>query len=181
MTFALADGVPDSTWVAVWTKPRAEKAAARALESHAVTHWLPIQTVRRQWSDRWKDVEIPLFPGYLFAEASVRTWLSLLRVPGVLTVVKRGRDPAWISANRMAEVRCAVQRAKHVAHSPHGAHVVEDFEVGDRVRVVDGPIAGLVGVVRETRGSRRLLVGFEEIGLALSVSIGTANVEASSD
>ena len=53
------------------TKPRAEKAVARALESKQVVHWLPTYLQKRKWSDfGGKRVEFPLFPGYLFAQAS---------------------------------------------------------------------------------------------------------------
>lgn len=162
------------TWLAVWTKPRAEKAVARALGLNAVSLWLPIVSARRRWSDRWKDVELPLFPGYLFAQATMQTWPALLRVVGVLTVVKQGHKPAWIRERQMAELRLAVERLISNDEEPE---VVEAFEPGDRVRVIDGPMAGLVGVTREIRGSRRLLIGVEQIGRALSVSIGAADVE----
>src|ERR1051325_5607327 len=83
-------------WLAVWTKARAEKAVANDLAALSVPHWLPIMVARRRWSDRWKNVSVPLFPNYLFAQSTGSDWHSLLRVPGVLTVVKQGRTPAWI-------------------------------------------------------------------------------------
>jgi transcription antitermination factor NusG len=134
--------------------------------------------VRRRWSDRWKDVELPLFPGYLFAEVSVDNWAALLRIAGVLTIVKAGRAPAWITHSQMSNLRDVTGR---LAPAGQDHEVIDDFELGDRVRVIEGPMAGLVGVVREFRGSRRLLVGIEQIGKALSVSIGTANIERIGD
>lgn len=163
-----------AAWLAVWTKPRAEKVAARALESRDVPFWLPTMKVRRRWSDRWKEVELPLFPCYIFAEVGQDDWAALLRMPGVLTVVKHGRKPAWIRSPQMEDLRDAVARLD--PEEPEH-EIVQDFELGDKVRVTDGPMAGLVGVVREVRGSRRLLVGFEQIGRALSLSIGAAKVE----
>jgi transcription antitermination factor NusG len=171
---AYAEQLANGKWVAVWTRPRAEKAAAHVFARRAVPHWLPTLRVRRRWSDRWKDVELPLFPGYLFAQTESKAWPSILTVPGVLTVVKNGRNPAWISAERMVELRRAVDRVVLGEQEPE---VIDDFEPGDRVRVVDGPMAGLIGVVREVRGRRRLLVGFEQIGRALSILIGAAKVE----
>lgn len=160
--------------MAVWTRSRAEKAVARSLDDRAIEHWLPLVTVRRRWSDRWREVEFPLFPGYLFARVPEDDWLTLLRLPGVLTVVKNGRKPARIREQQMADLRLATGRLV----SGHEDVVVEErFESGDRVRVVQGPMAGLAGVVCAVRGKRRLLVGFEQIGRALSVSIGTALVE----
>jgi len=164
-----------SHWMAVWTRPRAEKAVARVLEERSVEHWLPLVTARRQWSDRRREVELPLFPGYLFARLPLTGWSNLLRLPGVLTVVKSGRQPALIREHQMADLRLAINR---LLSGNEVLEVEQDFGPGDRVRVVDGPMAGLVGVVREMRGKRRLLVGFEQIGRALSVSIGAADVEA---
>jgi transcription antitermination factor NusG len=171
------DESADSAWLAVWTKPRAEKATARVLEARSVRHWLPTFRVRRRWSDRWADVELPLFPGYLFAQPPAGKWPTLIGVPGVLSVVKQGRTPAWISERQIAGLRLAVERTASIEREPE---VVEDFEPGNWVKVVDGPMAGLVGVVRELRGGRRLLVGFEQVGRALSVSIGSAEVTSCS-
>jgi transcription antitermination factor NusG len=160
--------------MAVWTRSRAEKAVARSLEDCEIEHWLPLVTVRRRWSDRWSEVDLPLFPGYLFARVPEDDWLGLLRLPGVLTVVKNGRQPARIREQQIADLRLAIVR---VMSGKEQLEVVQDFEPGDRVKVVSGPMAGLVGVVRATRGSRRLLVGFDQIGRALSVLIGRADVE----
>ena len=160
-------------WLVVWTRPRAEKAVAKAIESRSFPIWLPTVTVRRRWSDRWKEVEFPLFPGYLFAQVPIDNWSALLRVPGVLTVVKHGRKPARIREGQMADLRFAIDRLISCGQAPE---VVHDFEPGERVGVVDGPMQGLAGVVREMRGKRRLLVGFEQIGTALTVSIGTERV-----
>lgn len=169
-----ADIATDVGWLAVWTKPRAEKAVARVLDARAVTCWLPTIRVRRRWSDRWKEVDVPLFPGYLFAQPHVRSWTSLLAIPGVLTIVKRHRTPAWIREQQMTDLRSAVERVIVGDREPE---IVNDFHAGDLVRVLDGPMAGLTGVVREIRGSRRLLVGLEQIGRALSLSIDAAQVE----
>ena len=158
----------------MWTKPRAEKAAAHLIEARDIPVWLPTMNVRRRWSDRWKHIDVPVFPGYLFAQSNVKTWSVLLRVPGVLTVVKHAGKPAWIRPQHLDELRVAVERVAAGVPEPE---VLEHFEPGDRVRVIEGPLAGLIGVVREIRGSRRLLVGFEQISRALSISIGAAAVE----
>jgi transcriptional antiterminator RfaH len=177
---ARPDSGPDTTksWLAIWTKPRAEKVAARSLHSHGVPHWLPTMKVRRRWSDRWKEIEVPLFSSYLFAEVGSEGWASLLQIPGILTVVKTGRDPAWIRQEQMADLRHAIERLR-LGEEIH--EVVQVFELGEKVRVTEGPMAGLVGVIREIRGSRRLLVGIEQIGRALSISIGGASVERVGD
>jgi transcription antitermination factor NusG len=159
-------------WLAVWTKARAEKAVARTLADRSVEHWLPLVTVRRQWSDRWKLVEMPLLPGYLFARVGPHEWSSLLPVSGVLTVVKYGAAPACIRPDQIAQLRDLVERLGVGEDVPE----VHEFEPGAVVRVVSGPLAGLRGVVREVRGQRRLLVGIDQIGKAVAVNIGASQV-----
>ena len=162
------------SWIAIWTKPRAEKAVARFLEGRDVEVWLPLINSRRQWSDRVRVVALPLFPGYLFGRAAIGTWPSLLRTPGVLTVVKHGVQPAWIRDQQMDDLRAAVERIGKFGIEPDVEN--QYFDDGDCVRVVEGPMAGLVGRVLEHRGGRRLLIGIEQIGRAISVSIKAAAV-----
>jgi transcriptional antiterminator NusG len=162
-------------WIAVWTKPRAEKIAARVVESMGVRIWLPLLASTRRWSDREKVVEVPLFPGYLFAQVSMESWTSLLHARGVLTVVKSGSRPAWIGDDCIDQLRRTVELA---GSGTDDLLVEEEFFPGDIVRVVDGPFARLTGTIREVRGGgRRLLVGIEQIGRAVSVSLGAASVE----
>lgn len=164
---------PRGRWLALWTKPRAEKVAARAMRSLSVPAWLPTYSSRRQWSDRRKVVALPLFPGYLFAQVSPGAWTGVLGAAGVLTVVKQGRDPAWIRDSQIADLRLAVESLGVIEDEPR---IESDYVAGDRVQVLDGPLARLIGTVRELRGGRRLLVGIEQIGRAISISIGTASV-----
>src|SRR5258708_26845654 len=116
------------SWLAVWTRPRAEKVAARALESLSVSVWLPTINSRRRWSDRWRVVELPLFPGYLFARCSADAWSRLLHAQGVLTVVKFGQGPAWIRDKQMAELQGAVERVALHAAEPE---IERDFVQGE--------------------------------------------------
>jgi transcription antitermination factor NusG len=158
----------------LWTKPRAEKRVAQALEAQDIPNWLPTITVRRQWSDRWQDVEFPLFPGYLFVQNTSAHWSELLNVPGVLTVVKHGNNAARVRESQISELKAAIPLISTGDQQPE---VVNDFELADRVSVIDGPLAGLVGVVREIRGrGRRLLIGFEQIGRAVAILIGSAQL-----
>jgi transcription antitermination factor NusG len=78
----------------------------------------------------------------------------------------------------MVELRQALDRLSPAEHEPE---VVHDFEMGERVKVVDGSLAGVIGVIREIRGGRRLLIGVEQIGQALSISIGSARVQRLSE
>ena len=102
----------------IWTKLRAEKAVARALESKQIVHWLPTYLQKRKWSDRWKEVEFPLFPGGLANPAPDAGWSTLLHVPGVPTIVKQGKVPAPISQLEIDNLKAAIHRVLEMGEEP---------------------------------------------------------------
>lgn len=163
-------------WIVVWTKSRAEKKVEARIAAAGFQVWLPATTVRRRWSDRWQDVVLPLFPGYLFVRAAEH-WAPLLRVSGVLTVVRTGTAPALLDDDFISGLRNAVSmpdvRAEPVMHSP-------EFRAGDQVVVQDGPLAGFRGIVREIRSERWLVVWIRQIGRGAQFTIGSSAVAPAS-
>src|SRR5579859_6864423 len=96
-------------WFVVWTESRAEKKVASRLAELGLEQWLPTITERRRWSDRWREVVLPLFPGYLFARGAAAELPRVLRTPGVLTVVKDGPKPARLSNVFVKSLRSALE------------------------------------------------------------------------
>ena len=85
-------------WFAVAVKPRQEKLAARVLRDQGLEDYLPLYRARRRWSDRLKEVEAPLFAGYVFCRFGPRDRAPVLRTPGVRSIVAFGGRPAPVSA-----------------------------------------------------------------------------------
>jgi transcriptional antiterminator NusG len=160
-------------WFVIWTESRAEKKVASRISALGIDLWLPTVTERHRWSDRWRNVVLPLFPGYLFARAGAAHVHRLLRTPGVLTVVKAGNKPALLSDNFVTSLRQAVECSGVDATPLAEPH---DYAVDDEVIVQDGPLAGLRGVVRQLRGARHLVVWVQEIGRGVAFTIGAALV-----
>ena len=158
----------------VWTASRAEKQVESRMAAQGLEPWLPKVTERRRWSDRWREVVLPLFPGYLFARGHLTQLPNVLRTPGVITVVKSGSAdrPALLSDGFIASLRAAVER------SGLPATPVEDVEYSpnDEVIVKEGPLAGLRGIVQEVRSGRRLIVWIAQIGRGVAFTIGSALV-----
>src|SRR5438876_7530105 len=167
-------GQPDS-WFVIWTESRAEKKVEARLSALGLSPWLPTVKERRRWSDRWREVVCPLFPGYLFARARSVDWHKVLRTPGVLTVIKREGRPALLADAFVAGLRDAIER-KGAGPEPLAEAV--DYRPGDEVVVQEGPLAGVRGVVRERRGGRQLLIWVSEIGRGVAFTIGSALVKA---
>ena len=97
-------------WFVIWTELHAEKKVERRKEAMGLEPWLPVVKGRHRWSDRWREVECPLFPGYLFARATNAEWPRILRTPGVLTVVKEAGKPALLADRFVTELREAIGR-----------------------------------------------------------------------
>ena len=155
-------------WFVVWTESRAEKRVASRIEAQGIEHWVPTITERHRWSDRWKEVVLPLFPGYLFARARSTNVPQILRTPGVITLVKAGAQPARLTDSFIQSLRAALQDALHSA-----APIAEpqEFAPHDEVVVEEGPLAGLRGVVQQLRNGRRLVVWIQEIGCGVAFTI----------
>lgn len=164
-----------SPWFVIWTESRAEKQVAKRIAELGLPAWLPIVKERRRWSDRWKEIESPLFPGYLFAQAANVDWSRILRTPGVLTVVKQNGKPALVTNSFIATLRDAVTRD---GAAPEPVTEQVEFAAGDEVIVQEGALSGVRGVVRERRSGRQLVLWVAEIGRGVAFTIGSALVKA---
>src|SRR4051812_18862862 len=83
-------------WFVIRAESRAEKMVEKRLAARGLMPWLPVVMERHRWSDRWREVTCPLFPGYLFARATLADLNQVLRTPGVLTVIKEAGKPALL-------------------------------------------------------------------------------------
>jgi transcription antitermination factor NusG len=163
----------ETGWLVVWTASRAEKKVESRLAAIGAEVWLPTVTEKRRWSDRWRELATPLFPGYLFARVAAVNWHLVLRTLGVLTVVKEGVRPALLTDGFVASLRQAVDCAGV------GAERVTDpmeYTLGDEVVVQEGVLAGVRGIVQERRSGRRLVIWVREIGHGVAFTIGSAAV-----
>lgn len=160
-------------WYVIWSEARAEKKVAERLLSAGFDVWLPTVTERRRWSDRWKDVTVPLFPGYVFAGTRGAGFVPLLRTPGVRKLVKDGERPATLAPDYVSRLQSVICDP---ALAVEPVDVAYDFVPGDEVVVQEGPLAGIRGSVVERRGARRLLVWLASVGGGLFCTLGTAAV-----
>lgn len=167
-------GVTPDPWYVVWSDARAEKKVAERLAAKGCKVWLPMTFERRRWSDRWKTVAQPLFPGYLFANTCGTGSAPLLRTPGVLTLVKNGHVPARLSDSYLTGLRRVVENPALATESM----TRERLALGSYVLVHSGPLAGYTGEVVDWRGARRLVVWINAIGQGVVCILGDAEVAA---
>jgi len=161
-----------TSWYAVSTRSRREKIAACMLENLEIQHFLPLFNEERRWSDRKQIVALPLFPGYLFVRIarSSDVQLRVLKVPGIVDFVSNRNGPLAIPEGDIENVRAVISHG--VGCSPHPF-----LNVGDRVRVARGPLAGLEGIVTRCGAQSRLVISVEMIQRSISVSVAESDVE----
>ena len=158
----------EARWYACYTKARHEKRVDTQLQERGIETFLPLVTRVRQWKDRRKEVEFPLFPSYVFGRFALTESHRVLSVPGVSTLVKSDGRPMWIEEAELENVRLFARALTVGKVEPE---VRPFFAVGEWVEVMDGPFAGVRGVVEQQRGQRRLLIGLKAIGQGLEVDV----------
>jgi transcription antitermination factor NusG len=138
-------------WYALQVQTRHEARVAAHLSGKGYELFLPFYKCRRRWSDRVKEVETPLFPGYLFCRFNALNRLPILTTPGVIQVVGCNRSPIPVEESEIH----AIQRfiASGIPSQPWPF-----LQVGDRVRIESGPLHGLEGILIEFKGNHRLVV-----------------------
>ncbi len=151
-------------WFALRVKSRCEKVVATIAHNKGFEEFLPIYVSRHRWSDRLKSVELPLFPGYVFCRLDPQYRLPLLTIPGVLHFVGIGKAPIPIDENEITAIQTAVQSGL----------VVEPWaylEVGQRVRLREGPLAGMEGIFVGTAKQERIVVSVTLLKRSVAVAI----------
>lgn len=155
-------------WFCVQTKPRAEAEAETQLVRQDFSVFLPRLRARRPRPARGVATVVePLFPRYLFlgADPYRQSLASVRSTRGVTGLVRFGGEPATVPT-RLIEALMAQADANAIIDTPP-----ETFTPGERVRVVDGPLAGLLAVYREPLGAARAVVLLELLGQPQPVSL----------
>lgn len=151
-------------WYALSVKHQHERRAAMALGSKGFEALAPTYRARRQWSDRAKNLELPLFSGYLFCRFDFAQRISVLDTPGVARIVGFGNGPAPVADEEIAAVRGVVASGLAVRPWPH-------LKPGDRVRIEHGPLRGVQGILLKEKDSLRLVVGVELLQRSIAVEL----------
>lgn len=138
------------------------------LKLRGVKAYLPLLAQVRQWTDRTKRVEFPLFPGYVFARFGREQIHQVLLTPGVVTIVRSGGAPVPVREEELESVRIVLTCANAGLPPPEP---VEFVELGQEVLVKEGPFSGVRGVVIEDRGRARVVVRLRALRRALSVAL----------
>ena len=158
------------SWYALRTKSRYENTVASHLFARGYESFLPLYKCRRRWSDRSKEIELPLFPGYVFCQFNSLDRFPILSIPGVVHVVGVGRTPVSIDESEIAAIQAAVKSGLHRQPCPF-------LEIGDRVRIEHGPLCGIEGILLGFRGNQRLVLSVTLLQRSVAVQVDEAWVQ----
>jgi Transcription antiterminator len=157
-------------WFALTAKHQHEPTVARLLGGKGIEVFHPTYSAVRQWKDRKKMLQLPLFPGYVFFAGGLDRRVEILSTPGVFSIVSFGDAAAEISGEEIDGIRQAVQGSMAIEPHPFLAE-------GDRVRVRQGPLTGVNGILLRHKDAYRLVLSIELLGRSAAVEIDAAMVE----
>ena len=157
-------GVASAPWFALRVKPNYEKPVSVALRVKGFDEFLPLFRSRRQWSDRVKVMDLPLFPGYLFCRLNLEERMPLITTPGFLYIVGVGKNPEPVAESEILAIQSVLRSGVPVTPWP-------SLVVGQKVQVKQGPLRGLVGVVAKIANQHRMYVSVTLLKRSISVEV----------
>jgi transcription antitermination factor NusG len=161
---------PIKTWYAVYTRPRWEKKIARILEEKGIDAYCPLNRVRRQWSDRKKTVQEPLFKGYVFVRIEEEEKWRVKAIDGIINYVYWNGKPGVIRDEEIETIKRFLNGFTDVQ--------VEEYKLGvdTRVKIKGGVLMNYEGTIIEVAGNRAS-VKIESMGIQLSAVFEKKNLE----
>ena len=151
-------------WFAVRVRSNHERIAAAHLRERGYEEFSPSWKTERRWSDRTKEMDQFLFPGYVFCRLNPLDRLPVLTAPGVVDLVGFGKIPAPVPDQEIETVRRMVQSGLFVMPWPF-------LELGHRVLIERGPLAGVEGILDEVKGKCRLVVSVQLLQRSVSAEV----------
>jgi transcription antitermination factor NusG len=162
---------PPSHWYAAYTCSRHEKCVAKQLEERRIECFLPLYRTWRRWKDRRKQIDLALFPGYVFVRIGLPERLRVLELPGVVRLVSFNGQPAPLPEQDIEALRNGLHAQIHAEPHPY-------LRVGRKVRITRGPLVGAEGVLLRKKHKFRIVISLEVIMRSIAVEVDAADVEA---
>jgi transcription antitermination factor NusG len=157
-------------WYALYTCPRHEKRVVQQIEQNRISCFLPLYRSVRRWKDRRKELELALFPGYVFVRIDLQDRLRVLQLASVVRFVSFNGRPVPLPRVEMEALMSGL--ASGVRAEPHPY-----MTVGRRVNVKHGPLAGSQGILVRRKDKFRLVLSLDLIMRSVVVEVDEADVE----
>jgi transcription antitermination factor NusG len=162
-----SDEVGRLPWFALQVRSRYENIVAAFLGGKGYEQFLPTYRCRRRWSDRIKETDLPLFPGYLFCRFNPQDRLPILKTPGLISIVGVGKHAVPVDEAEIAAVRTLVSSGIPRQPWPY-------VRIGQRVRIESGALCGLEGILQSFKGSHRIVLSVSLLHRSIAAEVDSA-------
>ncbi len=151
-------------WYALVVRHQHERRLEPRLREKNLETLVPLYRTLRAWSDRTKQVELPLFAGYVFCRFRYAERVPVLNTPGVRKIVQFGGAPVPVEPDEVTQIRIVMQSRLPVSPWPY-------LKPGDLVRVDRGPLSGVTGTLLREKHALRLVIGVEMLQRSIAVEL----------
>ena len=159
-------------WFAIYTRSRNEKKVVAELAELGYEAWVPLMKTMRQWSDRKKMVEVPLFNSYIFICVSINKIRAIVsKSDGAVYVVSFSGQPAVIPDKQIEDLKLLLSSSEKFEISTN------EFIYGDKIEVTRGSLRGLQGMFVQYKGQKRVLMHIDAINQKLLININPAFIK----
>lgn len=161
-----------SSWYVLHTKSRFENVVNENLLKKSMDVFLPKHQVRSKRRDRRVVIRIPLFPGYVFVKSDLNPYerIEIVKTVGVVRFVGNKDGPIPVPTETIESLKIMVEGNDTIATGKR-------FKKGDRVIVVEGPFAGVIGIFSRYKGKGRVVVNLDALGQFAGVDVDQEYVE----
>jgi transcription antitermination factor NusG len=157
-------------WYALAVRYQHEQQTEKALRSKGLETLVPLYRSQRQWSDRVKEIDVPVFGGYVLCHFPLTQRIQVTDTPGVGKIVGFGGAPAALEDSEIDGIRLVMESKQRWTPWPY-------LKAGDRVRVERGPMRGLEGTLLRTKDALRLVIGVELLQRSMAVELDRTVIE----
>ncbi len=151
-------------WFAIMARTGREKSSTLLLENAGYECLLPVSKYTRHWSDRKKEVEVPLFPGYLFCRMDPYNRLPVLMTPGVIQIVGAGKTLIPVQEEEVVAIQRVVRNGLVTMPWPY-------LQVGQVARIEEGPLRGMTGIIVRIKSGMKLVLSVSLLQRSVAVEI----------
>jgi transcription antitermination factor NusG len=167
---SLPDAGTELNWHVLYTCARHEKRVAQQIEQRSIACFLPLYRSVRRWKDRRKELDLALFPGYVFVRLALQDRLRVLQLPSAVRLVSFNGQPAVLPEAEVEQLRQRLSRGSCMEPHPY-------LCIGRRVRVCGGPMQGLEGIIVRRKDHCRVVFSLDLIMRSVAVEVDEADVE----
>ncbi|RLC24202.1 MAG: antitermination protein NusG [Deltaproteobacteria bacterium] len=153
------------SWYAIYTKSRNEKKVYDRLKEAGIEAYLPLQKILKQWSDRKKWVEEPLFRSYLFVHITQEDYYKALSIIGVVKYITFEGKAVPVPEQQIQAIKQFLNNEEDLLLSN------ESFKIGNKVEIFRGALKGLMGNLVELKGKQKVKIEIESIGQSIVLTI----------